>query len=183
MKRITALGIVLSLLLFFSFTTSSFAGTEPSPFRAEIGAYRLNFVEGYALTASQMVKAVLSTPPDDVREVNAIKRLSRQLNKLKALMSLTAIDVIRFQSPPDDSIPGAAIPPDDQLPAINELSAIAGHAQAMMEAIRNYGHPPEPCHPGFADALDLLLESAEGLHDSALNYLGELTADVTDVIR
>ena len=62
MKRITALGIVLSLLFFFSLTSPSFAGFEPSPFRAEIGAYRLNFVEGYALTASQMVKARVRHP-------------------------------------------------------------------------------------------------------------------------
>jgi len=178
MKRITAIGIVLSLLLFFGFTSPAFAGIEPSPFRAEIGAYRLNFVEGYALTASQMIKAVLASPPDDKREVFAIKRLARQLNKLERLMALTAIDVIQFMPPPDDSMP----PPDDMIPAINELSAIVTHAKSMVEALEAYlSTPSDDTIPpeGFKEALEMLLESAKGLHDSTLGYVDEMTVIVT----
>ena len=145
MQRITAMTKILSLLLLLGIAPPALAGIVPSPHGSMIGDYLLNFDEGYALTASHMVKAVLTTPPDDNREVFAIKQLARQLDKLERLMALTTVDVISLGSTPDDTIPGAATPPDDVIP------------------------------PEGLEALGQLLESAKVLNDSALADMDELT--------
>lgn len=175
--------IAALLVTLFLFTAPATAGFEPSPFGPELGVHRLNYIEGYALTAAQMVTAslgcppddiipgtepVLSCPPDDQKSINALKRLSRQLNQLKALVNFTAKDLAKFGTPPDDTQP-----PE---PCINELDAIAAHALSIKERIEPYlSTPPDDVKPELLDALGMLLESAKVLYDSALEAIALLS--------
>ena len=174
-------GVVLSVLWFWVCFTPAAAGVDSSPFRAEMVAYRLQYVEGYTLTAAQMVKAILSEPVRDAQEVQAVKRLARQLGMLESLMALTATDIVRLACPADNQDLGAAMDCTDEdiWAAVNELKAIVTHAQAMVIALENYlfglsgeGSPAAE----FQEALALLHESAKVLHQSAVDYADELMA-------
>lgn len=174
-------GIALGLLIFWVFLTPALAGADASPFRAEMVAYRLQHVEGYTLTATQMVNAILSAPKEDKREVQAVKRLARQLGLLENLMALTAMDVMRLACPADDKGGSAGIdcPHEDIWAAVNELKAIVTHAQAMVMALEEYQlNLPDIDHPGggYQEALGLLYEAAKVLHLSAVDYADELMA-------
>lgn len=184
--RQTAVILALICALLLSISTAAQAGTEPSPFRVEIGTYRLNFVEGYALTAQQMVKAllacppddtlptpVLGCPPDDTRVVNAVNRLARQILALERLMMLTGKDVIVLATPPDDVVPAA-----------REVEAILAHSTVLAATVEAYlSTPPDDIKPEFISALKRLLEASWQLSDSAQQLLDRLSPAGIDVTR
>lgn len=179
MERSTFKGIVLSVLCFWGFLTPVSAGPGSSPFRAEMVAYRLKYVEGYTLTVSQMVNAILAAPEAGERENEAVKRLARQLGMLESLMALNALDVMRLACPANDPgyNAGRDCPHEDIWATVNELKAIVTHAQVMVLALEEHLFTlPNDGQPAGGDneALPLLYEAAKVLHQSAISYAGVL---------